>query len=79
MKLKLTCSSWSNVTYKREEEVEIDVTPEEWADMSDGEKAAWIDGDLIEWVQEDLSFDAEIVPEDREKIDKILRERGEIE
>jgi len=79
MKIKLTCSSWGNITYKREEEVEIDVTPEEWADMSEGERIAWLDGDLIEWVQKDLCFGAEVVPEDQEKVDNILRERGEIE
>jgi hypothetical protein len=76
MKLKLTCSSWSNITYKREEEREIDVTPEEWADMSEGERIAWLDGDLIEWVQEDLCFGAELSPEDQAKVDAIEGKEG---
>lgn len=78
MKFKFQCSAWSNVSYSRGKVVEIDITPEDWADMSFRHRQELTEEDLREWVNEDLSFDAEIIPEDLEKVNALLKERGEL-
>ena len=63
MKFKFTCSSWGNINYRRQEVIEIDISPEEWLEDYDG-CSGDVEEQLREWIYHDLSFDFEIEPED---------------
>ncbi len=63
MKVKFHSSAWSNHSYEREEEVDVDMDPIDWEHMSDDEQEAFMDNELLEWLFNDICFSYEILDE----------------
>lgn len=64
MKVKFTASAWSNITYKREEEVDLDIDPIDWQHMTNDEQEEFLNEAALDWLFEDIDFGCEPLEEE---------------
>jgi len=64
MKIKLTASAWSCISYKREKIIECDYDREEWDEMSERERDDYLDELRHEFVWNDIDCGAEVIEDE---------------
>lgn len=63
MKVKFNASAWSNITYRRQETVELDMDPIDWENMTDDQQEEFMDEVARDWLFDDIDFGYEILDE----------------